>query len=274
MFRRREGDEFVLVTQVAHARLSALIAAHFGNGQWSKPEPRAEVLKGIEMHDCGWPLHDDAATINREGFPTHAFEMPWETVLPIWADSTRQAAEAGAYAGLLVSLHGLALSSHMFKQDPHRPARQTFAINKFQHGQIEIQESLRKILSMRIDEPLNLGLAPVGRSKEEDRLLFNFRLLQMTDQLSINVCFDEVKFPSIEHVYARPGKPATALTVSRSKPWEFVVEPWPFEEKILRFELETCRIKARAYESNDDLRCAIKAAGNQRIEIAVGRKER
>lgn len=274
MFRRREGDQFVLVTQVAHARLAAVLAEHVGNRRWATPQPREGTLMGIEMHDAGWPMHDEAATINPDGLPTHAFEMRWQTVLPIWAESTRRAAAADPYAGLLVSLHGLALSAFMFKQDAHRPAHQTFAINKFQHEQIEIQELLRRRLSMRTDGALSLGLAPRGRSIEEDWLLFNFRLLQMTDQLSVNICFDELKLPVLENVYMQPGKARNSLKVSRGRAGEFGVEPWPFDAEELRLELAVCRVKAKVYESDAELRGAIAAAGKETVKITMRRKGR
>jgi hypothetical protein len=277
MFRRREGDDFLLVTQVEHARLAAKLAAHVGNRKWTPPQPRDGTLLGVELHDSGWPLHDDAPTIDADGYPTHAFEMPWQTVLPIWSESTRLAAEADPYAGLLVSLHGLALSAFMFKQTRSTgsgqaslgSSHQTFAINKFQHQQIEIQESLRKALSMATDQPLRLGLAPRGRSEQEDRLLFNFRLLEMADRLSVNICFGEVKIGVLENVPTRPGSAAVSLNVSCMSHNEFAVDPWPFDQRELKLELEALRVKARTFSDNDDLRKAIAVGTKQTKQIRL-----
>src|ERR1700722_2269479 len=160
MICRAAGDELVLVTQTAHARLAADLGAEMGNGQFGSPLPRQPVLDAISSHDSGWPAHDDAPTINPSGRPAHALEMPLEIMLPIWSASTDLALAKNPYAGLLVSLHGLSLSARAHPE----PANMAllFALNKFQHRQIELQEELRQRLGMRINRPLRFGLAEAG----------------------------------------------------------------------------------------------------------------
>ena len=63
------------------------------------------------MHDCGWPLDDDAPTLNGEGLPLHVFESPVSLATRVWGASVAGAIERGDYQGLLVSLHVFGLSA-------------------------------------------------------------------------------------------------------------------------------------------------------------------
>src|SRR3954447_21600882 len=105
MIRHRLGDEFLLITQHDHAQLSGRFAARVGNALFSPPTPYLETVDGIAMHDCGWPLHDDARpTLNPHGRPLHVLESPMSVAVPVWSESVRLATEHNAYSGLLVSL--------------------------------------------------------------------------------------------------------------------------------------------------------------------------
>ena len=123
MIRRDEANEFLLISQIAHARLAATLAAAVGNDKFAAPLPRGPVLKAVELHDEGWPLHDQSPTINARGEPTDVFEMALETALAIWSASTERAAAADPYAGLMVSLHGLSLSHRAKPRLLHHAAR-------------------------------------------------------------------------------------------------------------------------------------------------------
>ena len=73
MIRRHVADEFWLIAQHDHALLSGHLAEQIGGGEFERPAPRA--IRGIALHDCGWPLHDDEApTLNERGQPLDVFE--------------------------------------------------------------------------------------------------------------------------------------------------------------------------------------------------------
>ena len=110
MIRRRVGDEFWLIPQHDHALLSGELAKHLGNSKFAKPQAATAVL-GISLHDCGWPIHDDRPTLNRDRSPIDVFETTLPIGLNVWTESAKRAAERDPYAGLLVSLHGLNLSA-------------------------------------------------------------------------------------------------------------------------------------------------------------------
>src|SRR4051794_6588820 len=104
MIRRRVGNEYWLITQHDHALRSGELARHVGNKLFDAPTESA--IKGISLHDCGWPLHDDQPTLNAKHQPIDVFESTHEIALKVWQAGSERAVEAGDdYAALLVSLH-------------------------------------------------------------------------------------------------------------------------------------------------------------------------
>src|SRR5688500_14994524 len=155
MIRKHVGGEFWLVTQNDHAILAAQLAERVGGRGYQAPVPSA--VRGIALHDCGWPLHDDdGPTLNPQGFPLDVFESPRHIAMRVWSEGARRAARDGdAYAALLVSLHTLSLSVYATSPTPltHEKfdmsdATNRFEVNKFQQQQIELQEELRRALGM------------------------------------------------------------------------------------------------------------------------------
>jgi hypothetical protein len=267
MIRRRAGDEILLIRQTDHAHLAAQLATAVGNARFAPAITRGPVLQAIELHDAGWPLHDDHPAINARGEPTDVFEMPPIDAMAIWSASTLKAAAIDPYVGLLVSLHGLALSLHV-KLEKTSDRAEIFSLIKFQHAQIELQEDLRRQLNMPTGLPLQNGLAELGTTSEEDLLLANFSLLQFADQLSLNLCFDECRFPDIDLV-PKSGKPAIRLTVIRSQTGFFSLNPWPFGQQDIRLTLPAQKIPARRYADNNDLHRAFEAAQHLTLSIEL-----
>jgi hypothetical protein len=142
MIRRQGSDRFILITQHDHALLSGRLAERVGNAQFARPEPREAAIRGIAMHDSGWPLHDDRPTVNPKHLPLDVFETPREVALHVWDASVERAAASHPYAGLLVSLHVMSLSQLLGQMRPSQ--RDQFEITKFQHREIERQEELRQ----------------------------------------------------------------------------------------------------------------------------------
>ncbi|HEX4792995.1 MAG TPA: DUF3891 family protein [Humisphaera sp.] len=259
MIRHRHADEFILITQDDHARLSGLLASHIGNDSFARPEPATAVVEAIALHDSGWPLHDSQPTLNPQGFPLHVFETPPELAVGIWTESVQRAARQGDYTGLLVSLHVMALS--MIAQSHYASprnrlvhARQVFELNKFQQNQIEAQENFRGRLGMRTDLALHYGMAAPGISAAEDALLFNYNLLKAMDRLSLAVLCSEPLFETIEGVYPRPGAKPIELRLRNEGEWTIRVSPWPFDQARIEAQVPCRRIPARAMDAGAFLR--------------------
>ncbi|HEY2589665.1 MAG TPA: DUF3891 family protein [Tepidisphaeraceae bacterium] len=248
MIRHRHADEFWLFTQHDHALLSGRLAEQIGGRVIARPSPRA--IQGIALHDCGWPLHDDDPTLNPAGEPLHVFETPPIISTRVWSASASRAANKDPYSGLLVSLHVLHLS--LMSQAAHRSPPDVFELNKFQHGQIELQEQLRPQVGLRIDRPLTHGLAAPGTSPEEDALLFDFRLLRAMDALSLALLCSEPMSITLDGLQTRPGGAEAKISLSRPAEFTVALGPSPFEDDALEFPVPYRRVPARWYTSIEE----------------------
>jgi hypothetical protein len=250
MIRRSLASDVLLFTQHEHALLSGRLAERIDGRLIARPSPR--TVEGISLHDCGWPLHDDHPTLNPHGQPLHVFETPVHLSTQVWTASAQRAAAKDPYAGLLVSLHVLNLSG--LAAQSHQAAHETFEINKFQHQQIELQEQLRHALGLRIDRPLNRGLARPGTSPAEDALRFDYHLLRAMDQLSLALLCAEDVFASLDGIDSRPGGTPLSIRLQRLGPFRFRLNPWPFDDAILNFAVPGRRIPARTFHQTEDFR--------------------
>jgi len=258
MIRRQMGSDWLLITQDNHARLAGELAAHVGNHLFERPEPNKSFALGVTLHDCGWVLHDDDPTLNSSGEPLDVFETPPAIALKVWSASAERGAAVDDRAGLLVSLHGLALSmgatnssaeKHQ-KFDLTNPASR-FGINKFQHRQVELQESLRKCLGLGTDLPLRHGLALDSELPAEEEIVFQFRLLEAMDALSLAICCTKPPMVQIRPVLARPGGRPLALRVRRSEEQVLFVSPWPFDGDQIRVEVPFRRVAADPFSTDE-----------------------
>jgi hypothetical protein len=276
MIRRHVGSEWWLVQQHDHALLAGELARHLGGSIDALSD---EAIEGIGLHDCGWPeTHDQRPTLNDRGQPTDVFEISLELGLRIWRESSKRAWQsAGDYQGLLVSLHSLSLSAHAASRTlsgprPSAPPelKAQFDLNKFQHAEIEQQESCRKRLGMRTDLPLTLGLAADSLDPAEQQLAFDFRWLQAMDQLSLDLCCTHPPFGSIAHVSAtRRGNAPLHLTVSRTGPSSACVSPWPFASPRLVVSVPFRRLLAQPMMSQERFVAAYNSAAAETMTLTL-----
>lgn len=250
MIRRHDGDRFLLVAQHDHALLSGQLAEHYGNGRFARPEPRGAVIRAVGMHDCGWPMHDQRPTLNKEGWPVDVFETPLPLALKVWQAGTDRMEGEDVYARMLVSLHVLGLSA--FAASHAHTRTEIFELNRFQHKQIELQEQLRRKLGMSTEIPLRLGLATEGKDENEERLKRNHTILQAMDRLSLALCCTEVVFPKIENVAPKAGAAAVTLSFARTGETAVKVEPWPFDAEVLSAQVPYRAVAARKYVSQEE----------------------
>ena len=267
MIRRVAGDRFLLITQDAHARLSGRLAERYGNARFAAPEPRRAVVAAVGMHDCGWPLHDEQPTLNKEGLPVDVFETPLPLALKVWQAGVDRMEGEEAYARLLVSLHVLGLSAYAASHVHTRS--EVFELNRFQHKQIEVQEQLRRALGLSTEIPLRLGMATDGKDEAEERLKRNHTILQAMDRLSLALCCTDVVFPKIENVVPKPGSAAVTLTFTRTGETAVKVEPWPFGAAVLTDEVAYRAVEARKYASVEEFREAHGKATVEMMELTV-----
>lgn len=275
MIRRRVGNEFWLITQHDHALLSGELARQVGNKLFDAPT--ASAIKGISLHDCGWPVHDDQPTLNAKGQPIDVFESTSEIGLRVWqAGSERAAASGDDYAALLVSLHVLSLSvkattptSQQHETFAMSDAKTRFEVNRFQHYQIELQERLRKKLGLPVDVPMRHGLAEDATTQAELMLHFHFRLLQAMDLISLALCCTNPPLDQIPSVIPRPGARALTVTLKREQHGVLRVSPWMFRSEVVSAKVPYCAVAARNFESVGDFHQALRDAPIDELRLQL-----
>jgi len=276
MIRRTLRDRFFLITQDDHAHLAGVLARRWGNTRFSRPEPAESTFLGATLHDCGWPLHDLAPTLNQRGLPLDVFETPREIALRVWTASAQGAAQRDAYAGLLVSLHVLSLSAYAMtateiSQEKFHSASpmDRFEINKFQHQEVERQEAMRHRLGLRTDRPLKMGLADDSADEGERRLRFNFRLLQAMDLISLALCCTQPPAGQTQEVLDRPGGQSMRLGMRRVEDNAVRVEPWPFDRPTIELEVPYRAMAAKKYENAEEFGQKFAEAAVQILQFNV-----
>jgi len=275
MIRREDKDDFLLILQHDHALLSGELARHLGGRGFRPLAGGSSAILGVALHDCGWPLHDDhEPTLNAEGLPLDVFESPPEVALRVWSASAARAADRDPYAGLLVSLHVMALSflavthhADLFT-DPHRK----FEMNKFQHREIERQESLRKSLGLATNRPLRHGLADEGADPAEDALRFDFRWLQACDQMSLAACCNNPPVGKTFEVHPQPAKPLITLTTRCLSSTELTIEPWPFVSRKIETSVPARRLPRRRFANTETFRASFLAAAVEPLTLTFIQK--
>ena len=269
MIRRDADDSFLLITQHDHALLAGQLARRVGNAVFAAPSPVETTAEGIAHHDCGWPLHDDNPTLNRDGLPLHVFEVGAPIATQVWSASVARAMILGDYQGLLVSLHVLALSAMNPAHLANASRADQFEVNKFQHRQVEIQEELRRRLRLRTDVPLQLGLAKLGTSPADDLLLFDFRLLTAMDRVSLSLCTGTRLFARMDDVYPAPGRAPVPIEVALPGPATMTLDPWPFDQAEMTFQVPARRVRKEPFASVEEFRAAYQAAAREPLTLTL-----
>ena len=162
MIVREKPDSYVLIKQHEHGLISGEFARHWVE----KPHPLNGTLYAIANHDVSWRKLDETVRWNEEtGKPYSFTNYPTGPKMAAYKEGLDVLESQDPYAACLCSMH---YSS--FVQGSENEAEVRF-------GEAEAwrQEKLKGAMS--VEELENLG--------------HNFRLLQMCDDLSLFVCFNE-----------------------------------------------------------------------------------
>src|SRR5271165_3294497 len=232
MLRLETDTGYWLVTHVDHANLAGDFAAHWGNGLFRSPQPRAHVLKGIARHDDGWKDRDAAPQITRQGKPSafsvelvgkySAFEeIDLADYLAVRDRAVRLIAAEDAYAAVLISMHTYnLLTAHADRSTI--AAADLPLLDRFLEEQIAFQRSLREKISN------DSTFSPEQRT--EAAILDHFRLLQATDNLSLLTCVDYAQPAHLLHALPLRDGGYTQVQVRHLGSRHFVLEPYPFDQ--------------------------------------------
>ncbi|MGB3681882.1 MAG: DUF3891 family protein [Rubrobacteraceae bacterium] len=162
MIVRERSNSFVLIRQHDHGRVSGEFARNWG----AEIEPRPPTLQAIAEHDTGWQELDEEIRFNPETNAPYSFvDYPLGPKLRAYGHGLDRIEAGDPYAGYLCSMHYT-----YFVRDSREPA----AV-EFREREAERRRRIEAVLPESWLE--NAG--------------YNFRLLQLCDDLSLFVCLNE-----------------------------------------------------------------------------------
>lgn len=252
MLRCQTPNGWILIRHPDHAVLAGQFAEFWGNERFPEPAPRPDVLEGIRRHDDGWALRDATPMITRQGRPSAfgvelvgkytAFEeIDLVEYLNVRGRALEVVALDNPYAALLISHH----TCNLLTQHADRrtiPPEQLPFLNAFVATQQQRQVELRA------------AAAAAGRFTDEDltmdRILENFRLLQGCDNLSLLACVDSTNPATLLHSFLQRDGSRTPIDVKRLGTRSFSLDPWPFHERLLAFEMAGREVYGETFPSH------------------------
>lgn len=245
---------WALISQIEHARISALLASHcrgrFGRSNASLI--RDEAIGAIAAHDDGWREWDAAPRLDAEhGRPLSFMELAVSDSTAIWSKSITIAVEIGPLAAWMVSGHFMRLLEHSehARCDPVASAwlaeigaRREAWFAKWQSYDPKARDA--------------------GVAAETLEWLWTF------DEASLWICCQcpvdgEIRRRSADSYTSGRGTPvemelAGAGTPASDAPARGVAhaEPWRFDVESLEFAVSGLLVAARRYDSPQQLLAA------------------
>lgn len=247
MIVRKEADgSHIIVGQPDHARLSGLMAAHWGNEDFAPPEPRESFIMAAAYHDCGWvsyeahPLYD----VEKQSPPTHQ-QVPLDAQqLAAFQRGIDWLSGIDAYAGALISRHrtGLWRSRYGAITYPEAPPPRRLP----PEGEAFVERN------ERVQQEALMGFEPA-------RFRVNYQLLQILDLLSLYLCTGEPQASQISAAptsYSGNGRDGVTLSLAPIGDRRIKVDPYPFDVPELAVGYVRLHMSARSFASVAEFRRA------------------
>jgi hypothetical protein len=249
---RRDG-KLLMVTQVAHGRISGQLASVWGNEQFDVPEPFDAVCIAAKLHDEGWEEPDASPFYNdRTRRPADFLEIDLREHSRFYERGVKKVFAEDPYSGLLAAMHWTGLycgrwgsAFGMVRRDLDED------LQAFLNGVVRDQE-----LSW-VDAKSALWDPSTPRSAFEQRVWMNYDLLQSLDILSLLCCLADTERAMPENVLgAVPSSfvgERGSLRLRRIDGQTLAVSPWPFSGPEVEVPVPGTVIPDRDYRSTEDV---------------------
>ncbi|HVW03211.1 MAG TPA: DUF3891 family protein [Planctomycetaceae bacterium] len=247
MIRRPAGSDWLLISQVEHARIAAGAAEHWPD-LIDDVSLTAPLKHAIRNHDNGWNDWERAPRIDPEtGWVRNFTEMPAVDACAIWSHSIADCASHSPWGGIWVSRHFCWLAERG-RQHVTAPASKE-AFDRFLHTQHALQTGWMQTLT-----------APIGETHARQCADLGFRLVQFFDRLSLWLCCEPETSPKqLEY----PGGPMYEFVPM--SPTEIVVRPYPFDVRVLEFDVPVARLPQQRYADDAALQAALRDAPQETL---------
>ena len=254
-----DDSRLLLILQTDHSRVAGLLAAHWGNDQFTKLRPYGSMVLAAQEHDSGWWDWEIKPSVNEQGYPSDYIGSIKHLGQGVWLDLYRHAIERLAardpYAAYFVSMHGEALLTQGMGLLPGMPDYR---------GDAAVQNFIAEQKAPRAGWLSQLQADP-HRSQflDESHLWTNFKLMEVFDQFAQFVC-NRYPFNSQARkngptnklsnipVPVADGKPDVTLTIDVQNEREAIVIPYPFDVSPLPVSFEGRLVPNRSYSKQEE----------------------
>jgi hypothetical protein len=241
MIVRRDGHDWLVMTQPDHAALAGdLMEAWRADGLPDRPT-RARVLRALREHDDGWRETDAAPLVDAEGNPYDYMKIPLPIRQGIWPRTVDRLAADDAYVAALVAQHAVTV----YRRYHADPAWQDFFTQMGQRRD--------DLVARVMTESASAGSASFGS------FLLDYTVLGVGDLFSQVFC----------NGWPQPYLIEGYQAILRDD--RLTISPDPFDGATVALEVVARRIPARPYASDQDLRDTLAQAPSQRLTgLAIG----
>jgi hypothetical protein len=238
---RRDGDRWILIKQMDHARHCGDIADAWRAGMCGPDSVSPSLAYAARWHDLGWTEEDARPKVDAEGKPRNFTQADEARHTDFCARAVRTIAHSDLYAAYLVSLHLSGLYSGRYGWGGLQPVDWT-----------DIGPDGRRMLADERQFRAGLVDKLSGEEAEFEAAWRNFMLLEAFDYISLLTCFG---FHS-EGCWPVPTLPGRweRVAVHRLGPLEVQLDPFPFPGKDLVLDVECMHLKTARFESDEHLR--------------------
>lgn len=251
MIRRDDGEDWLLVSQVDHARIAAEIAEAWGNAAVPRLPLPDQLVPAVRDHDAGWIGWERAPRIDPvTGKPRNFLEMPMQDATAIWSRSIETCAVRGPLGGIWPSQHFCHLGEHA-RESRHKSAEEITAVDHFLAAQHDAQERWRVAASAD-------GVSP---EILDARIEFGYRAVQFFDGLSLWLCCAPETAPK---EFTAPG--LGALVCIPRTPSAITLAPYPLNVAALELRVPAKRIRMRVFSSDAELQRALHEAPSEVLQ--------
>jgi hypothetical protein len=260
MIVRDDGDGLIIIRQGDHAALAADIAKAWHPPGQPRQRPINSLLVAAEHHDAGWRAWEDSTpnALDEDGRPRDFLHMPLDDHLAIWRASIDQTTQHDLYAGILVSMHAVALYELRLETLPDPEAARA-QIRAFIDEQLVWQAKMTPLLAERPYYAARLS---------ETGMSADLNLLQAWDFLSLMLCvpwttsraFEEIRFPD--------GQLST-LTVIAGDEGTLALNPYPLHQEPYSLSVTGRRLPQKNFTRPADLAHAYAAARTVELRFTL-----
>jgi len=252
MLHRQTDRGTVLLSQPAHARVSAQLARAWGEAI----DRREEMILAALQHDVGWTAWEQQPSFNlRTGLP-HAFlELDTRAHLEIWSGVARLVEPTSTLAALLVSRHGTRLYQRFHGGGD--PASVEPQVREYLTGEKAAQQRLLATV---------LATAKDGALIDDAWLDRASALIAAWDWLSLVVCMTALDRGTI-HDVPWDGR-RIDIEAMREDEARWRMAPWVFAPRELTLITEG-RLMPHPARDEAEMRSMLDAAEVVRLEVEL-----